>query len=229
MPRSIPNYEFLPQRAQRVSLSEQSKISEISVSFYFFTSLRHCVKRVRDYKFVFYLLSFVFCVVSCTEKKEKLSENEFKKIFREPLIKKNKKLVKEDEEIIRSFIKRKNWNMKSTGTGLFYEVYKKTSGIKADSGKLATINYKISLLDGTLCYSSVTSGPKTFKITQGGVESGLEEGILFMKEGEKARFIMAPHLAYGLIGDGNKIPARSIIIYDVELIRIGEKPVQGQI
>jgi FKBP-type peptidyl-prolyl cis-trans isomerase len=29
---------------------------------------------------------------------------------------------------------------------------------------------------------------------------------------------MPPHLAYGLIGDDNKIPARAIIVYDVEVI-----------
>lgn len=190
-------------------------------------SLSKCAR----YKFVFFIFhfSFFFTVVSCTEKKEKLDEKEFKKIFGESLIKKNKKLVKEDEEVIRNFIKRKNWNMEITGTGLFYEICKKTNGTKADSGKLATINYKISLLDGTLCYSSDSLGSKTFKITQGGVETGLEEGILLMKTGEKARFIMAPHLAYGLVGDGKKIPPRAIIVYDVELVNIEGKPVQSKI
>ena len=54
----------------------------------------------------------------------------------------------------------------------------------------------------------------------GGVESGLEEGILLMKTGGKAKFILPPHLAYGLPGDGKKIPARAILVYDVELLSI---------
>ena len=87
---------------------------------------------------------------------------------------------------------------------------------------VATINYSISLLDGTECYNSDDSGPRQFKIGQGGVESGLEEGILFMHEGDKARFIMPPHLAHGLLGDNHKIPARAIIIYEVELIKLDE-------
>ena len=178
---------------------------------------------------IFIYLLFLFLIISCTGKKEKMDEKEFKKVFGESIIKKNKELVKEDEEIIRRHIKRKNWKMEITGTGLFYEVYKKTNGVKADSGNIATIKYKISLLDGTVCYSSDSLGQKTFKITQGGVETGLEEGILLMKQGEKARFIMAPHLAYGLVGDGDRIPARAIIVYDVELINIEDKSVQGKI
>ena len=62
----------------------------------------------------------------------------------------------------------------------------------------------------------------SFKVGFGGVESGLEEGVLLLRTGDKARFIMPPHLAHGLIGDGDCIPMRAIIIYDVELVRVSE-------
>jgi FKBP-type peptidyl-prolyl cis-trans isomerase len=78
----------------------------------------------------------------------------------------------------------------------------------------------VSLLDGTECYNSDREGPKIFTIGRGGVESGLEEGILLMKEGSRAKFIMPPYLAHGLPGDGKRIPARAIIVYDVELISL---------
>lgn len=147
---------------------------------------------------------------------ENLYENQ------EKLVEINKILVKKDAEKIASFIKRQGWNMTETQTGLWYMIYQRGRGIKAQSGMVATINYSISLLDGTECYNSDDSGPRQFKIGQGGVESGLEEGILFMHEGDKARFIMPPHLAHGLLGDNHKIPARAIIIYEVELIKLDE-------
>jgi FKBP-type peptidyl-prolyl cis-trans isomerase len=34
---------------------------------------------------------------------------------------------------------------------------------------------------------------------------------------------MPPHLAYGLIGDNKKIPARATIIYDVEILDVKKK------
>ena len=112
--------------------------------------------------------------------------------------------------------------MQMTKTGLFYMIYENGEGEKAQTGKLGTIRYKVSLLDGTLCYSSDSLGLKKFKIGTPGVEPGLNEGILLLKEGDKARFIMAPYLAHGLLGDMERIPPRSIILYEVELVEISD-------
>ncbi len=139
---------------------------------------------------------------------------------KEKLLEVNKILVKKDAEKIAAYAERHGWEMTETETGLWYMIYHNGRGGRAQSGMAATIEYQISLLDGTACYSSDNSGPRQFKIGQGGVESGLEEGILFMHEGDKARFIMPPHLAHGLLGDEHKIPARAIIVYEVELIKL---------
>ena len=136
------------------------------------------------------------------------------------LIEVNKILVDKDNELILKYIERHNWKMEQTRTGLWYMIYKKGTGEKAVTGKNATIDYRIELLDGTLCYESDNSDPKTFRVGQGGVESGLEQGILLLREGDEAKFIMPPHLAHGLLGDENKIPPRAIIVYDVKLIDI---------
>jgi len=87
---------------------------------------------------------------------------------------------------------------------------------------VANIKYKVSLLNGKVCYSSDSDGVKSFRIGQGGVELGLEIGILKLRVGDKAKFILPPNLGWGLIGDEKKIPSRSIIIYDVELIGLTE-------
>jgi len=54
----------------------------------------------------------------------------------------------------------------------------------------------------------------------GNVESGLEEGVLLMRVGDKALMLMPPHLAHGLTGDGDCIQRRAIILYDIELVSI---------
>ena len=106
--------------------------------------------------------------------------------------------------------------MKTTDSGLWYMIYHSGQGEKAVTGKIATLEYTLSLLDSTVCYS----GQKEFRLGQGGVESGLEEGVLLMRTGDKARMVMPPHLAHGLTGDGICIPRRAIILYDVELVNI---------
>jgi FKBP-type peptidyl-prolyl cis-trans isomerase len=110
--------------------------------------------------------------------------------------------------------------MEETPTGLWVGISGRGTGEKAQPGMTAAIKYRLSLLDGTICYDSDSLGLKTFRIGHGGVESGLEEGILLLREGDRATFIMPPHLAHGLPGDGNRIPARSIIMYDVELVKL---------
>jgi FKBP-type peptidyl-prolyl cis-trans isomerase len=82
------------------------------------------------------------------------------------------------------------------------------------------ILYEVSLLDGSTCYSSDEDGPRSFILGRSEEISGLEQGIAMMRAGEKARFIIPPHLGYGLIGDEKRIPARSIIVYLVELTEI---------
>jgi FKBP-type peptidyl-prolyl cis-trans isomerase len=172
-------------------------------------------------KYTIILLVFIF-LFSCNNEhsqKKHLTKKELDK-YDKPLEAANRYLSIVDAERIESFAKRRNWHMKQTKSGLWYEIYKHGKGKKAEAGNTAVLNYKISLLDGTLCYSSDSLGAKTFVVGHGGVESGLEEGILMLHEGDKARFILPPFRAHGLLGDMKKIPARSIIVYELELLKL---------
>lgn len=165
------------------------------------------------------MLLFAFCLFSCKNQKT-VNKQEEHKTTKDELIKVNRILVMKDQQRIKGYLERHDIQMQQTETGLWYFIAEKGSGPKAESGKQATINYRIGLLDGTECYNSEEDGPKSFTIGRGGVESGLEEGILLLNEGGKANFIMPPYLAHGLPGDGKRIPARAVIVYDVELVSI---------
>jgi FKBP-type peptidyl-prolyl cis-trans isomerase FkpA len=158
-------------------------------------------------------------MLSCAEKpkQEAIVVN---KNYAEPLIKVNKKLIEKESRDIDNWLKRHNIIAANTGTGLRFAVIKKGNGNQAKLGQFATINYSISLLDGTLCYDSKKTGPETFLIGQDHVESGLHEGIQKMQVGDKCLLIMPPHLAHGLLGDDKKIPPLSCIVYEVELLQI---------
>ncbi len=165
------------------------------------------------------LIFIMFLIIGCNREAKNGPTNK-RQVTDEQLMKMNKYLVEKDKELIQSYIKRRNWDMQKTGSGLWYMVYKHGEGRQAKKEMYAIINYTIELLDGTLCYTSDSLGTKKFLIGNGNVEPGLQEGILLMQEGDKARFIMPPHLAHHLLGDENKIPARSTIVYDVELLKI---------
>lgn len=139
---------------------------------------------------------------------------------KEQLINANHARVEVENERIEAFIKRRGLKMEKTGTGLRYLILQQGEGNFAQEGQTVLLNFKVSLLDGKVCYSSDEVGPQQFNIGNDNVESGLHEGIQLLKPGGKAKFILPSHLAHGLSGDAQKIPANATIIYDVELLAI---------
>jgi len=165
------------------------------------------------------IFTTMFFAVSCNT-----SENEERQAtreeMRESLLGANVLLIDAEEQEIEDFVKRHGWDMQSTGSGLRYMIYEHGNGEPAQKDRIAYLNYTVSLLTGDLIYSSAEDGIRQFRIGRGGVESGLEEGILLLRVGDKARFIMPSHLAHGVPGDGVKIPKRATIVYDIELVDI---------
>lgn len=164
-------------------------------------------------------LLFAFILISCGSQDKKVKVIDVDSL-KNPLANVNKQLVKSENEQICNLIKRYGWDMEETGTGLRYYIYKKGNGNKAEAGKTAKINFEVRLITGDICYSSKDDGAKEFVVGKSDEISGLEEGILLMKVGDKAKFIIPSHLAFGLLGDEDKVPKRATLIYDVELLEI---------
>lgn len=179
-------------------------------------------KKLATSKYIFILLATLAILLgSCKNSNKPQVKKPTVAQAKEMLIRINKTLNTNDSTAIQNYIKENGLNgFEASQTGLYYLVSGEANGKQVETDDIVKLSYTISLLDGTICYKSETDGLKEFRVGQGGVESGLEEGILLMKQGQKAKFIMPPHLAHGLIGDGKFIPARSIIVYDVELIDI---------
>lgn len=170
-------------------------------------------------KTILYLL-VVFTIVSCDNSNNSVeikSKPSYQQL-RDTLKRVNRYLSHKESDLIDSYINRHGYKMISSGTGLRYYIYKTTQGPKAVSGKKAKVNFEISLLNGKVCYSSKEKGAETFLIDQDNIESGLHEGIKYMRVGEKAIFILPPHRAHGLVGDMDKIPPLTTVVYDIELI-----------
>ena len=130
----------------------------------------------------------------------------------------NKFLAEKDQERIRSFVERRGWQMQTTGSGLWYMVYHQGQGRDIGQGMYVKMNYEIRLLDGTLCYTSDSTGAKVFRVGEDDEPQGLHKAVEKLRVGDRARIIIPPHLAHGLVGDGQRIPARAILLYDLYLL-----------
>ena len=133
----------------------------------------------------------------------------------------NKELAVEEDLNIKMYIaQRPSWKVVETGTGLRFYKYVEGNGPVAKPGMIARVKFKISLLDGTLCYETTGTETERFKIDKSDIESGIQEGIKLMREGDKAKLIIPSHLGHGLAGDFDKIPPLSAIVVDLELVAL---------
>ena len=109
--------------------------------------------------------------------------------------------------------------IKSTESGLQYEVITEGTGALPKSTDRVQVHYTGQLIDGTIFDSSVQRGqPAEFPVN--GVIQGWVEALQLMPEGTKWRLYIPQELAYGAQGAGGSIPPYSTLIFDVELLKV---------
>lgn len=112
----------------------------------------------------------------------------------------------------------------TTESGLQYMVLEEGDDEDApmpEASDNVTVHYEGTLVDGTVFDSSMQNGqPISFPLN--GVIAGWTEGLQLMQVGDKYRFFIPSELAYGESGAG-PIPPNSTLIFDVELLGIGEE------
>lgn len=169
------------------------------------------------------LFSIFLCAVvlfSCENKTQKKFTASELKENRENLIKAKKFLTNKEADEIDSYAAIKKWDMIKSGTGLRYMILKEGVGDSIRPGNSVKIKYKIFLMDGSICYDSDKDGPRIFKVEEDNIESGIHEGIQYLKINSKARMIIPSHLAHGMLGDYEKIPPLSPIVYELEVLDV---------
>lgn len=106
-------------------------------------------------------------------------------------------------------------------SGLRYKILQVGDGEQAKAGQTVKVHYQGKLGDGTLFDSSYKRDrPIEFPLGAGHVISGWDEGISLLKVGDKAQFVIPPHLGYGAVGAGGVIPPNSVLVFDVELLAV---------
>ncbi|MEQ9188705.1 MAG: FKBP-type peptidyl-prolyl cis-trans isomerase [Cryomorphaceae bacterium] len=109
--------------------------------------------------------------------------------------------------------------VKTTESGLQYEVLSEGSGAKPQATSKVTVHYEGRLLDGSVFDSSYKRGqPATFGLNQ--VIKGWTEGLQLMTPGSKYRLYIPSDLAYGEKGAGQMIGPGETLIFDVELLKV---------
>jgi len=168
----------------------------------------------------FIILVFLLMILPASSCRNSKPEQRSIPLTEDQLVDINRELVIKEKERIESYIRRKDLDMIMTDAGIWYSVIREGEGDLLKTDNKIRLEYSCSLLDGTLCYSSENSGDLFITIGKSDIASGLDEALRLFNTGSEAIVILPSNMAYGLVGDGDRIPARAALIYRIKVFPI---------
>jgi FKBP-type peptidyl-prolyl cis-trans isomerase len=140
-------------------------------------------------------------------------------------------MLAEEAKVIEAYAADKGLSVQKTANGLYYAIEREGSGEVTTPGTTMYVNYAGYLLDGTLFDTSYPEiakannmfsegreyGPLPVNVGMGQVIPGWDEGLMLLKNGSKAKFLIPSPLGYGEAGAGGMIGPNSILVFDVEV------------
>lgn len=210
-----------PALAEEVSLDSEEKKVSYSMGLIFGQRMASDIQDVDTDTFVAGIRD------GLEDKEPKLTDEEIRTVLEGFQQKQQEKQMQEmkqmaDEnlaastEFLESNAKREG--VKTTESGLQYEVITEGSGDSPSADDMVKVHYTGTLTDGTVFDSSRERGePVTFKLSD--VIPGWTEGLQMMKEGGRWKLYLPPELAYGP-GGNRSIGPNEALIFDVELLEV---------
>ena len=139
------------------------------------------------------------------------------------MVKKAEEKIKADHMEMEKILKEKYSSAATTGSGLKHMIEKAGDCPAMKTGDNITFHCTGYLLNGTKFWSSYDGAaqPLAMPIGMGKLIPGMEEGIMMLKQGGKAKLVIPPNLGYGDAGSPPVIPPKAWLVFDVEVIKVG--------
>jgi peptidyl-prolyl cis-trans isomerase A (cyclophilin A) len=113
-----------------------------------------------------------------------------------------------------------------SASGLYYLIENPGEGAVMKPGDVVTVHCTGTLLNGTKFWSSHDGQGQPLVMPIGAnpprLIPGMEEGIMLLKQGGKAKLVIPPNMGYGERGSPPVIPPNSWLRFDVEVVKIGQ-------
>ena len=141
---------------------------------------------------------------------------------------------KKDEELILAYLEEKGLEAQKDSSGVYYVITQEGEGETLTSGTSVDVNYAGYLLNGNYFDTSWEEiakekglynpgrpyQPFNIVIDRSSLIEGWHIGFKLLKKGSKATLFIPSALGYGRRANGDKIPANSVLVFDVEVVEV---------
>ena len=158
--------------------------------------------------------------IGCQEHKARKPIQQSSGSFMKESVVRNKKLIASEEKLIDSIIKsnpNKKYIASKKGYWYTYEIKNETDTLRPKRGDVAFFEYDINDLKGNVIYTALELRPQDYLVDKEEIMIGLRDGIKLMRKNEKVTFLFPSHIAYGYLGDKNRIGPNVPIMCTVTL------------
>lgn len=127
----------------------------------------------------------------------------------------NQYISQSEETQIDGFVQRRNWTMQRLNCGARLQEYYRGNGPAISYEDSVSVRYAVSTISDKVIYTNQTEGFRAGRLQ---TIVGLDEAVLHLRHGSKAHLVVPSNAAYGVRGDGDLIPTRTVLVYDLEVL-----------
>lgn len=162
------------------------------------------------------LLAMLLCA-ACGDNVPVIEVEEQGNALKENMINANRVVIRSENTQIDSYLERHGWAMQGLPCGARCLINNAGQGDPVHNDDTVAVTYRLEALDGTPFYTKQTD---TLVVGRREVTQALDDLLPLMRCGVADAILIAPsNCAYGVVGDGDRVPSRAVIIYKIKNIK----------
>ena len=130
----------------------------------------------------------------------------------ERLLNANKYIASSEQTQIAGYISRRGWATQQLPCGASLHIDQQGNGRTPDYEDRVRVDYQLSTLNGVVLYPQRS---ETLTVGRRQATAALDEALKRLPVGSHAHLIVPSEAGYGVIGDGDRVPSRAILVYDL--------------
>lgn len=172
------------------------------------------MKNLLRYSLFFAMLT---AITACNHRKPVIElEQDNSDLVKENMINANRVVIQSENTQIDSYVSRRGWKMNQLPSGALYMIVKQGQGEQIAPDDRVEVSYRLERLDGSPFY---TNQVDTLTVGKREVTVALDEMLQQLNYGSQAWLIAPSNSAYGVVGDGDRVGSRTVIIYKINEIQ----------